>query len=194
MDAMHASDGLDLPTRHRFTLDDVIAMVRAGVIPEESRMELIDGELIDMMPIGPGHDGLVSGLTHALVRACGGNGIVRVQSTLRLGPQDAPQPDFLVVRPRADFYTTRHPGPADTLLVVEVAESSLRYDRTVKLPLYARAGVPEYWIVDLKNRVLSAYRSPSADGYAPPTTHKPGERLALHAAPGIVVPLDLVFA
>ena len=193
MDGVQAGDGEEL-VRHRFSFDDVLGMVEAGLLSEDSRVELIDGELIDMVPIGPGHDGLVSGLNRALVLACGGKGIVRVQSTLLLGPRDAPQPDFTVVRPRADFYTARHPGAADTFLVVEVAESSLRYDRTVKLPLYARAGVPEYWIVDLTGRVLNAYRDPSAGGYAEPTTHEPGERLALAAAPEILVPLDLVFA
>ena len=184
----------DLLVRHRFSFDDVLGMVEAGLLSEDDRVELIGGELIDMAPIGAGHDGVVSGLTRALVLACGDRGIVRVQSTLLLGPQDAPQPDFTVVRPRADFYTTRHPGAADTFLVVEVADSSLRYDRMVKLPLYARAGAPEYWIVDLRARLLDAYRNPSPDGYAAPTTHKPGERLPLAAAPEIVVPLDLVFA
>lgn len=106
-----------------------------------------------------------------------------------------PQPDFAVLRPRPDFYAAGdRPGPPDVLLLAEVADSSLRYDRTVKLPLYARTGIPEVWIVDLKRRVLHAHRRPTEGDYAEITTHHPGDRLALLAAADITVRLDLAFA
>ncbi len=114
--------------------------------------------------------------------------------SLRLNRSNVIQPDFTVLRRRADFYATvERPSPADVLLLVEVADSSPTFDRTVKLPLYARAGIAVYWIVDLKRRLLDAYRSPEGDEYREMTTHLPGERLALGLAPDIDVKLDLFF-
>ena len=192
MDGMQPSDAL--PTRHRFTVEDALAMEEAGLFHPEARIELIDGDVIDMAPVGPEHGAGVNSLNKALVIACDDQAIVWVQSTVRLGPADAPQPDFAVLRPRDDFYVSAHPGPGDIFVLIEVSNTTVRYDRTVKQKLYARAGIPEYWIVDLHARVVLAHRHPSADGYDPPTTHRRGERLALAAAPEIVVPLDIVSA
>ena len=183
-----------MPTRHKLHVDDFYRIAEAGSFQPHDRVELIDGKIIDMMPIGQGHYSMVGSLTRALVLACGDRGFVLVQCPLRLDPHNEPQPDASVLRPRADRYATGpRPGPADTLLIVEVADSSLHYDKTVKLPLYARAGIPEYWIVDLKNRVLDAYRHPEAGAYAQHTPHGPGERLPLAADPAITVTLDIVF-
>ncbi len=116
------------------------------------------------------------------------------QNPVRLDRLNEPQPDLAVLRRRADFYATgERPGPADVLLLVEVADSSLRFDRTVKLPLYARAGIAELWIVDMKQRVVDAYRQPGADGYGAHTTHQRGEQIVLAAAPDITVRLELMF-
>ena len=187
-------DAADLPTRHRLDVDDYHRMVDAGILGKEDRVELIDGEIIDMAPIGQGHAAVVGGLTRSLVMACGDKAIVWVQNPIRLDRRSEPQPDFAILRPRADFYAAgKRPGPSDVLLLVEVADSSLRYDLTVKLPLYARAGIAELWIVDLKRRALDAFRRPAGDGYAEVSTHRPGDRLALAAAPGITVSLDLMF-
>ena len=184
-----------MPTRHKLDADAFYRMAEAGILGEKDRVELIDGEIIDMAPIGQGHMAAVCGLTRALVMACKTKAIVSVQSSVRLGHLNVPQPDFAVFRPRADFYAAgAPPGPADILLLVEVADSSLRYDTRVKLPLYARAGIPELWIVDLKRRALDAYRRPEAGAYAEVSTHRPGDRLALSAMPGVVVRLDLFFA
>ena len=183
-----------LPARHKLTVADYDRMVEAGILGKNDHVELIDGEIIDMAPIGQGHEAVVMGLTRALVLACSNRAIVSVQNSVRLDLRSAPQPDFAVFRFRPDFYATgTRPGPADTLLLVEVADTSLTYDRTVKLPLYARAGIPEYWIVDLKGRVLDAYRNPSGTGYDKPIKHRAGERLPLAADPEIVVTLDMVF-
>ena len=138
-------DDADLvPTRHRLTVDDYYRMAEAGILGEDDRVELIDGELIDMASVGPDHIATVNGLTSVLVMACRDRAIVSVQNLARLDRFSEPQPDVTLFRPRADNYRTgARPGPADVLLLVEVADSSLRYDRAVKLPLYARAGIGE---------------------------------------------------
>lgn len=182
------------PARHRLTVEDYHRMAEAGIFALADRIELIDGDLIDMAPIGQGHAAMVSGLNRALVMACGDRAIVSPQNPVRLDRSSEPQPDFAVLRPRADFYATgAPPGPSDVWLLVEVADSSLQFDRTVKLPLYARAGIPEVWIVDLKRRRLDAYRTPLGDRYPDTSEHRSGERLALAAAPGIVVALEMAF-
>jgi len=163
------------PARHKLDVDDFFRMADAGIFGRDDRIELIDGDLIDMAPIGQGHEAVVGGLNEALVLACAGRAIVWPQNSLRLNRLNVPQPDFTVLRRRADFYATgERPGPADVLLLVEVADSSLTFDRTVKLPLYARANIAEYWIVDLKRRVIEAYRRPVGDGYAEGTEHRAG--------------------
>ena len=187
-------DVIAAPTRHKLNVDEYHRMAEAGIFGEEDRIELIDGELIDMAPIGQGHAAIVTGLTGALSLACAGRALVSPQNPVRLDRSSEPQPDFAVLRLRADFYATgERPGPGDVLLLVEVADSSLNFDLTVKLPLYARASIPEFWIVDLKRRVLDAYRQPIENGYGEVTTYHAGDHIALAAMPDIVVKLDLVF-
>ena len=182
------------PARHRLDVDEFHRMVEAGIFGEDDRMELIDGDLIDMAPIGQGHAAIVCGLNEALFLACAGRAIVWPQNPIQLDRSSEPQPDLAVLRRRADFYATGdRPGPADVLLLVEVADSSLRFDQKVKLPLYARAGIAELWIVDLQRRVLHAYRKPDDDAYGEMTTHQPGGHIGLALAPEIIVKLDLVF-
>ena len=180
------------PVRHKLDVDQYYRIADAGVFGEEDRIELIDGDLIDMAPISQAHAAIVSALAEALFVACAGRAIVWPQNPIRLDRLSEPQPDLAVLRRLADFYSGERPGPADVLLLVEVADSSLRFDRTVKLPPYARAGIAELWIVDLRQRVLSAYRKPAGDGYAETTTHTSGDQLALVLAPEIVVRLDLI--
>src|SRR4051812_9665607 len=132
-------DALLEPTRHKLDVDVFYRMADAGIFGEDDRIELIDGELIDMAPIGTDHASSSTGLNRALVLACGDRAIVSAGNPLRLDRFNEPQPDFLVLRLRGDNYRTAHPGAADTLLAVELADSSLRFDRNVKLPLYARA-------------------------------------------------------
>ena len=182
-----------VPMRHKLDVDDYYRMADAGILGEDDHVELIDGEVIDMAPIGQCHAATVNRLNRALVMACGDKAIVSTQNPVRLDRLNEPQPDFAVFRPRADFYATgERPGPADVLLLVEVADSSLRYDRAIKLPLYARAGIAEVWIVDLQRRVLDAYRRPVGGEYAEVATHRPGDQLALAIAPEITVQLDLM--
>ena len=186
-------DAAVLPIRHKLNVDEYYRMGEAGILGEDDRVELIDGEVLDMAPIGPGHEATVGGLTETLVIACMGRATVWPQNSIRLGRWSAPQPDLAVLRRRADFYSTKRAGPEDVLLLIEVADSSLRYDRTVKLPLYARAGIAELWIVDLKRGVVEVSRAPAGDSYAETTTHERGESIALSLAPEVAVKLDLIF-
>lgn len=182
------------PARRKLTVHEYHQMAEAGILGEEDRVELIEGDLIDMAPIGQGHAGVVNALAAAFFRACGDSAIVSVQNPVRLDPTSEPQPDVAILRLRADFYVTGDwPGPADVLLLAEVADSSLHYDKTVKLPIYARAGIAEVWIVDLQQRVVEAYRGPSEGSYGEPAKHYAGEQLALVLAPEIVVRLNLMF-
>lgn len=180
------------PARHKLDASDYELMGRIGILKPEDRVELIDGEIIDMAPIGDDHVGTVNWLTRALVMACGDKAIVAVQNPVRLDRFNQPQPDFAVLRPRRDFYRTAGATAEDVLLLVEVADSSLGYDKRVKLPLYARFGIPDYWLVDLKARVLDVHRL--EDGrYGEPSRPGADEQLPLAAAPNIVVPLDSLF-
>ncbi len=182
------------PARHRLTVDEYHQMAEAGIFGEDNRIELIDGDLIDMAPIGRAHAGIVNALAEALVEACARRAIVSTQNPIRLDQVSEPQPDLAVLRRRADFYIDGEPAvPADVLLVVEVADSSLKFDREVKLPLYARAGIPEFWIVDVKRRVVEVHRKPDGHGYAEVATHATGSQVVLARAPEIVVTVSLVF-
>ena len=182
-----------MPTRHKLAVRDYHRMVDAGILGKYDKVELIDGEIIDMAPIGQDHEGATNGLAETLFEVCKGRAIVSVQNSIVLDRWSAPQPDFAVFRFRADRYRTgSRPGPSDCLLLVEVADSSLRYDKTVKLPLYATAGIQEYWIVDLNDRVVNVYRKPDGGAYAEHSIHGPGDRITLLVDPEITVALDLV--
>ena len=180
-------------TRHKIDVDDYYRMAETGILGEDDRVELIEGEIIDMAPIGVGHAAAVIRMTRALVPACMGRADVSVQNPVRLDQASEPQPDFIILRLRADGYELAHPGPADVLLLIEVADSSLRFDRTVKLPLYARAGIPEVWIVDLQHRTLEAHRLPEGGRYTQTASYGPGNRLALALAPEITLSMDQIF-
>lgn len=135
-------------------------MVEAGILRPDERVELIRGEIIKMSPIGPRHGAAVDGATRAFVRLAGDNAIVRVQGTVVLDQLVAPQPDLVLLKPREDFYVKKNPGGTDILLIVEVADSSLDYDTTVKPALYAILGVHEYWVADLQNDRVLCYSDP----------------------------------
>ena len=139
-------------------------MGAAGIFSEDDRVELLDGEIVQMTLIGSRHAAWVDRLTRFLMSQAGERAIVRAQSPTRLDDRTEPQPDITLVKPKPDFYEHAHPGPDDVLLLIEVAETSLKLDRQVKLPLYARAGIREVWIVDLGGKNLDVYRHPSAEG------------------------------
>ena len=176
--------------RHRFTVGEYHEMARAGVLTEDDRVELIEGEIVDMTPIGLRHAAAVNVLTRGLATGCGTRAIVQIQGPIPIGLRSEPQPDVLVLRPRDDFYREIAPGPEDVLLLVEVADTSLPYDRTVKIPLYAGAGVPEVWLVDLVRHRVELHRDPGPDGYRAVETRKRGERLTPAAFPDLVLGVD----
>lgn len=153
------------PARHLLSVHDFHRMGEAGILAGDDRIELIDGGLIDMAPIGSTHAGMVIRLSQRLTRALAGRALVSSRNPVRLDERSEPQPDIAVLRNRRDFYQESHPGPSDVLLVIEIADSSLDYDRGVKVPLYARHGVPEVWLVDLNARHVSIYRRPDGGAY-----------------------------
>ncbi|HLI56858.1 MAG TPA: Uma2 family endonuclease, partial [Actinomycetota bacterium] len=152
-----------------------------------------EGTIIDMVPIGSGHAGHVTRLNRILVKGLGDLAVVSPQNPVRLSDLSEPQPDLAVLRPNATDYADRHPRPEDVLLLVEVSDATLEFDRTVKAPLYARAGIPELWIVDLQASRLLVHRSPSPTGYQEVTSAGPGEHVACLAFPGVALEVgDLV--
>jgi Uma2 family endonuclease len=144
-------------TRRLFTVDDYYRMVDAGILGKKDRVELIRGEILEMSPIGPPHDGSVLRANNNLFAIVGKRAIVGIQGSIRLSEYDEPQPDIYLLRPRDDFYTRRHAGSADIFLIIEIADSSLEYDRTIKAELYAEKGVPEYWVADIPSDCVWAY-------------------------------------
>jgi Uma2 family endonuclease len=169
--------------RRRFTVEDYHRMGRAGILAEDDRVELIEGEIVEMPPIGSPHGGAVKTLNWLLSRVVGDRAIVAVQDPVVIGDLSEPQPDLMLLRPRADFYRTSHPEPEDVLLLVEVADTTGAYDRRVKLPLYARAGIAECWLVDLGTGAIEVHRSPSGETYEERWEVRPGRRLAPAAFP-----------
>jgi Uma2 family endonuclease len=179
--------------RHLWTVDEYHRMGEAGILTEDDRVELIEGELIERAPIGSEHVAASNALTRLLVLAVGDNGIVSVGNPVRLTQRSEPQPDFTVLKPRDD-YRTMLPRPEDTMLAVEVANTSLNYDRNVKLALYARSLIPEVWIVNLAAQEVEIYRSPVGDLYTSVVRAGRSDTLTIAAVPGVLIPVTKIFA
>ena len=173
---------VDVP-RRRFTVDEYHRMADAGVLGEDDRVELLDGEIVEMSPIGPPHTGCVARLNAMFARRLRDRAIVWVQNPMILDRYSEPQPDIALVAPRADFYSTAHPRPRDVLLAVEVIATSGGYDRTLKLPLYARSGLREVWLVDVRAKAVDVYRRPATGGYRGHQRLVPGRVVAPLAFP-----------
>ncbi len=151
--------------RRRFTVSEYHRMGQAGILGEDDRLELLEGEIVEMAPIGSRHQAVVDRLTSLFFNRVGDAAVVRVQGPVRLGEHSEPEPDLLLLRRRADYYASAHPGPEDVLLLVEVSDTSAEYDREVKLPLYARYSISEVWLVGLEAGTIGVYRVPTAEGY-----------------------------
>ena len=183
----------DWPRRHRITVDEYFRMAESGSFAPDARVELIDGVIIDMPPIGCPHAATVSRLDPLLVQVVGDDAIVRCQLPLQLGNDSVPQPDFALVLPRKDFYEYQHPIATDTLLVIEVSVTTLGDDLRQKTDLYARHGIREYWVVDVVNHRLHLFRKPAGARYEQTLSiDRPGT-LEITALPGTTVDLSSLF-
>ena len=166
---------------------DYISLIERGVLGKGDRVELIHGEIVEMSPIGTSHAYVVAILQKLLGAAVGGNFLVWAQSPIFIDEFSIPEPDHAVVK--LQNYREQYPGPQDILLVVEVADSSLHYDREVKMPIYASAGIPEFWLVNLKNKTIECYRFPSGTEYQEKKIIYSGEN-AVFEALSIEIPVD----
>lgn len=165
-------------------------MAKAGILGEDDRVELLDGVIVTMAPIGSRHAAWVDRFAHWFVPRLNDRAIVRVQNPVRLDAGSEPEADIALVRPRADHYAHAHPEPGDVLLLIEVADATLSYDRDVKLRRYARAGIPEVWIADARRARLFACRDPEGERYRSIRIVQRGETIAPLAFPDLELRLD----
>ena len=168
-------------------------MGEAGVFAPDARLELIEGEIVEMAPIGSPHAGAVKVLTRLFVRLAGDLAIVSVQDPLIVGDRSVPQPDLALLKPRADSYSRSHPSAADVLLVVEVADTTLSFDLGTKVPLYARSGIPEVWVLDVQERALRVFRDPGPAGYRTSFTRSGDENVSALALPAVAFAVAALF-
>jgi Uma2 family endonuclease len=184
---------LSVPTRYRLSVSDFHRLGEAGIFREDARIELIDGELIEMAPIGGPHMGIVNRLTRLLVMAVGDSGVVSIQNPVALPPFSEPQPDLAVLRRGFDGASVPVPEPGDVLLVVEVADSSLAYDRK-KLALYSRASIPEVWIVNVNAARVEVHLHPAQSRYSTAFERVPGEELVPSSLANVKISVSAIFA
>jgi len=177
-------------TKKLFTVDEYYRMGEAGIFGEEARLELIEGEIIEMSPVGNRHVECVNRATALFAARLANKAMLSVQNPILLSRDTEPQPDIVLAIPRDDYYSGQRISPADTFLVLEVSDTTLRYDRNRKMPLYAKWGVPEVWIENLQNDVILAYRDLVQGTYATALTLHRGDSISLAAFPDVVFTID----
>lgn len=185
--------GVDLP-RRLFTVDEYHRMAEAGILEADERVELIEGEIIQMAPIGPRHAGCVINATRLFITHLGDRAVVSPQNPVVIRPRSEPQPDLVLLRPRAVSYSRELPASQDVLLAVEVADTTVRFDRLVKSRLYARAGIAEFWLCLAMDGAVEVYRAPGPDGYADVTLRGPGQAVSPLAFPDVSFAVSDFFA
>ncbi len=183
---------LNAQPRHRWTVAEYHRMAEVGLLHEDSRVELIDGEIIEMAPIGSEHAGHNNYLMGCLAHRLYGKAIVAGQNPVILGGYEEPQPDIALLRWRNDYYRTAHPHAEDVLLIIEISDSTLRYDHDVKIPLYAKNGIPEVWLLDIQNRQLEIQREPINGVYQQRDCRRAGQ-IAPILCPDAVIDLAELF-
>ena len=190
----HKTGKMDLleTRRRKFNINEYYRMAEVGILHEDDNVELIEGEVIEMTPIGGRRAACVDRLTKVLVQRVGDAAIVRVQGPIRLSDNTEPQPDVALLRLRTDFYAEAHPTPEDVLLIIEVSETSLEYDREMKVPLYARAGIPEVWVVDLAGEKVHTYSRPIDGSYGDTRSAGRGGSIVPQALPSLALNVDNV--
>jgi len=195
MDAVYQTDILSrypVP-RHRLTVADYHRLGEAGVLGEDDRVELLEGQLVDMSPIGPRHALAVDVLNELLVVAAAGRAAVRVQNPVVLDDTSEPRPDFALLRKPWQGYPAAHPRPADVYLLIEVADSSLDFDIGAKLELYPRAGIREFWVVDLTTNRVLVHRNPGDGNYRSIIAVEAPGILQVEALPEVTIPVAAIF-
>jgi Uma2 family endonuclease len=180
------------PAQPPITVTQYYQMLADGTLREDDRVELIEGDLHWMAPIGSRHAACINFLAATLPQLATGRAVIGVQNPIHLDDHNEPQPDLYVARWRADYYRAGHPTPADLLLLIEVADSTLNEDRRIKAPLYARFGIPEYWIVNLLQNVLEVYADPQDGQYLRRVLHRPGEEVAPQAFRELLIAVEVI--
>lgn len=178
------------PMPKRFSVEDFRQMTEAGILPEESGLEIVDGYLIEKMSIGSRHAGTVKKLNRKLGGLMAAQAIVSVQDPIHLNEYNEPEPDIALLKPREDFYAESHPTPADILLVIEVSDSTLEYDREIKKTLYAEAEINEFWIVNLRENTVEIYTSPKNGSYRLARILESGETIESNAVMNLKLTVD----
>ena len=180
------------PSRRRFTVAEYYAMAEAGILAPDERVELLDGDVIAMPPINEWHASRVGRFTNTLPAQFQGQAIVWIQNPVRLDDASEPQPDVMLLRWRDDFYEGGHPGPADVLLLIEVSDTTVDYDRSAKLAAYAVAGIPEVWIASRRDRRIESYSDPDGDQYTTVRYYGAGESISPQAFPDVILQVDQI--
>jgi len=179
-----------VPKVRKFTVAEYYRMAEVGILSSEERVQLIEGEIIVMPPIGPGHAGSVALSIHAFSRPAGDQFLVQVQNPLHLADGSEPEPDVMLLRPRADYYSAAHPTPADTFVVLEVSDSTLEFDRNRKAQVYGRAGVAQTLVLNLPEDCIENFTEPGPQGYSRHTIHRRGDKIRLIALPDLELAVE----
>lgn len=175
--------------RRKFTLEEYHRLGEMGFLGEDDRVELIDGEIIEMSPVGKAHNACINRNTRTLVQRLGERAIVSIQNSVNI-LENEPLPDIAILTPNPTYYADRLATPEDILLIIEIADSSLAYDQELKAPKYARAGIQELWIVDLNDDMIWVYRTRSDKGYLDIKAYQRGETLTLLAFPDVSITIN----
>ena len=180
---------LQLP-RRPFSVEEYERMIEAGILTANDRVELVEGEIVEMAAKGSRHASCVKRLTDLFYRHARQNAVVSIQDPVRVGDLSEVEPDVALLRPRDDLYSSAHPLPADVLLLVEVSDTTLAYDHGLKLALYARAGIPEVWVVDLPDDLIEVYALPKSGKYQDSREAHRGETIEARSVPSLALRVD----
>ena len=181
------------PTKYRLTVEQYYKMAEVGILGTEQRTELIEGEIIEMSAIGTKHAICVSNLSELLTLRTIQIAHVRQQNPVHLSDHSEPQPDIALVKRPSNLYVDCHPTCEDIFLLIEVSDSTLKYDREIKIPLYAKAGIPEVWIANIEAQIFEVYRLPSQDGYQKIQSYSKGEVIQIELLADISIAVDDIF-
>jgi Uma2 family endonuclease len=177
-------------SKRLFTVEEYHQMASVGILGDRDRVELLEGEIVEMSPIGPLHAAHVKRLIKLLAQQVGDDAIVAAQDPVYLSDRSEPQPDLALLKPQSDFYASGHPQPEDVFLLIEVADTTIDTDREVKVPLYASHGIAEVWLIDIQAQTIEVYLEPMPKGYQKSRIYKNGQSLSVQALPNISFTVD----